>query len=53
MAKNRKSKSKDSATKNTLNPPTSDPRGQREEPQALERQVGHFTGEGVPSLQKK
>jgi hypothetical protein len=53
MAKNKKSKSKDSAVKNTLNPPTSNPKGQREEPQTLERQVGQFTGEGVPSLQKK
>ncbi|MBX5491928.1 MAG: hypothetical protein IRZ14_12310 [Chloroflexi bacterium] len=52
MAKKRNPKSKDFATKITLNPPG------RGEPKATgarpaEREVGQYTGQGTPPLQKK
>ncbi len=52
MARWRTPKSKDPATKNTLNPP-SERGSQVPAPQTIGRQVGQYTGEGVPSLQKK
>ena len=53
MAKKRNPKSKDPAVKNTFNPP-----GHKQETQAPgvqhgSAQVGQFTGEGAPGLQKK
>jgi hypothetical protein len=58
-AKKMKKDAKDSATKQTLNPPHHGParKAHSEERDQLERdvdrQVGQFTGEGVPSQVKK
>jgi hypothetical protein len=53
MPKKRKSDTKDPATKNTFNPPGGKRDSKVKGPQTLERQVGQFTGEGAPALQKK
>jgi hypothetical protein len=62
MAKKIKRDSKDSATKNTLNPPNAggpDTRDTRApapgatEQQSPDREVGQYTGRGTPPLQKK
>jgi len=53
MANKRKPGTKDPASKNTFNPPGRVRDSQVQQPNTRERQTGHFTGEGTPSLQKK
>jgi hypothetical protein len=52
-SKPRKRDSKDSATKNTFNPPGPKPEAQVRNPDTREREVGQSTGRGVPPLMKK
>jgi hypothetical protein len=54
MPKNKnKTDSKSSATKNTFNPPGKPAPAGRKQPETAERQVGEYTGRGVPALEKK
>ena len=57
MAKAKKRDSKNSASKQTLNPPAQNrrPEAETREPteRDMERKVGQFSGEGTPPLQKR
>jgi hypothetical protein len=49
-----KADSKDSASKNRFNSPgQQDKSSQVQEPETVERQVGQYTGQGVPPMMKK
>jgi hypothetical protein len=53
MARKRNSDGKDPARKNTLDRPAAKRKSQVGAPQTVERQIGQYTAEGTPSLQKK
>ena len=57
MPARKKRDTKDSARKQTLNPPTSNrkPEAETREPteRDMERKIGQFSGEGTPPLQKR
>jgi hypothetical protein len=50
-----KSDSKNFAAKNTMNPPADQggPKPGPQQPETVDRQVGQYTGRGVPSVEKK
>jgi hypothetical protein len=49
----KKSDSKSSSTKNTFNPPGQPPPSGRKQPETAGREVGEYTGRGVPAPEKK